>query len=239
MMISGQLTHQAPVDLTTALASSYCPPKDYAAAFATRQDAYGMPLRLPALMPQGSKGSGGGYGVWSLARTMRQQQNLSPTPSDELPAKKSVSRTYKTHSRMGANESCTPTPPSMISTSSHPSNTSVNSTTGLTASSRPPKKDYDAIYAALHDKYGPLGYGQRPPRRKTVQGSTSSPKSVSPPRASSTAPPLRSSAAQSLVQASASGGEIAGSTSRIQGILKKVKKGLGFIVAVFRRNGKD
>ncbi|KAJ7914264.1 hypothetical protein B0H13DRAFT_2003090 [Mycena leptocephala] len=74
----------------------------------------------------------------------------------------------------------------MISSTSHPSSSSVNSTTELTAAYRPPQKDYAAAYAALQEKYGPTGYGQRTPAtapkpRKTL----SAPKSCTPPSSSS------------------------------------------------------
>ncbi|KAJ7268055.1 hypothetical protein C8J57DRAFT_1469386 [Mycena rebaudengoi] len=50
----------------------------------------------------------------------------------------------------------------MTGSPSHPSRTSIDSTTGLTAAYRPPQKDYMAIYATLQDKYGPTGAGHSP-----------------------------------------------------------------------------
>ncbi|KAJ7618912.1 hypothetical protein DFH06DRAFT_1483284 [Mycena polygramma] len=76
----------------------------------------------------------------------------------------------------------------MISTSSNPSSDSVNSATGLTATNRPPQKDYAAAYAALQDKYGPAGYGQPAPANAPKPGKTSgASKAATPPRSASSA----------------------------------------------------
>ncbi|KAJ6453200.1 hypothetical protein C8R47DRAFT_1083502 [Mycena vitilis] len=87
---------------------------------------------------------------------------------------------------------------SMISTSSHPSSASVNSATGLTATARPPQKDYAAAYAALQDKYGPAGYGQLAPANAPKPGETSgASKSAPPPRSASSAEAHEGSSASS------------------------------------------
>ncbi|KAJ7268058.1 hypothetical protein C8J57DRAFT_1228658 [Mycena rebaudengoi] len=58
---------------------------------------------------------------------------------------------------------------------SHPSRTSIDSTTGLTAAYRPPQKDYAAAYGALQDKYGPHGSGY-PPEPVVSKSTAASPK---------------------------------------------------------------
>lgn len=47
----------------------------------------------------------------------------------------------------------------MISGSTHPSSTSVDSTTALANEYRPPQKDYAAAFAALQNTYGTPGMG--------------------------------------------------------------------------------
>ncbi|KAJ6624375.1 hypothetical protein B0H10DRAFT_1943265 [Mycena sp. CBHHK59/15] len=76
----------------------------------------------------------------------------------------------------------------MISSAANPSNTSIDSTTALAVSYRPPQKDYAAAFASLHDKYGPTGLGRRvetsvQPVVSFGQGHTA-PKSSAPRQAS-------------------------------------------------------
>ncbi|KAJ7874226.1 hypothetical protein B0H14DRAFT_3437899 [Mycena olivaceomarginata] len=53
----------------------------------------------------------------------------------------------------------------MISGSPHPSRTSVDSTTPLGNSYRPPPKDYAAAFAALQTTYGVRGVAAAPPKK--------------------------------------------------------------------------
>ncbi|KAJ7505875.1 hypothetical protein B0H11DRAFT_2220510 [Mycena galericulata] len=60
----------------------------------------------------------------------------------------------------------------MISESAHLSRTSVDSTTALTASYRPPQKDFAAALATLQDAYGTHSVGQSLPTLPTIQSKT-------------------------------------------------------------------
>ncbi|KAJ6566866.1 hypothetical protein B0H19DRAFT_715039 [Mycena capillaripes] len=101
----------------------------------------------------------------------------------------------------------------MISSSSHPSSTSVDSATGLTAAYRPPQKDYAAVYAALHEKYGPSAsaHCEIVPKPTELTGPS---KFVTPPRSSSVPQPSESPASPVTPHAT---------ESRVQAAMKSVR----------------
>ncbi|KAJ7503796.1 hypothetical protein B0H11DRAFT_1906208 [Mycena galericulata] len=61
----------------------------------------------------------------------------------------------------------------MTSESAHLSRTSVDSTTALAASYRPPQRDFAAALATLQDAYGTPSVGQTLPTLPTIQSKTS------------------------------------------------------------------
>ncbi|KAJ6584355.1 hypothetical protein B0H19DRAFT_1058784 [Mycena capillaripes] len=99
----------------------------------------------------------------------------------------------------------------MISSSSHPSSTSVDSATGLTAAYRPPQKDYAAAYAALHEKYGSFAHGQTVPKPTEITGPS---KSATPPRSSSRPQPSESTASPATPPTT---------ESRVQAAMKRLR----------------
>ncbi|KAJ7503789.1 hypothetical protein B0H11DRAFT_2222408 [Mycena galericulata] len=76
----------------------------------------------------------------------------------------------------------------MISESAHLSRASVDSTTALTASYRPPQKDFAAALATLQDAYATPSVGQSLPTLPTIQSKTStSPADIQPSDTSTSA----------------------------------------------------
>ncbi|KAJ7119819.1 hypothetical protein C8R44DRAFT_788906, partial [Mycena epipterygia] len=75
----------------------------------------------------------------------------------------------------------------MLGDSTHPSSTSVDSTTALASSYRPPQKDYAAAFGALQVAYGAPGSGYGPSTGSTVKNPAAAPERAIPSPKSPTA----------------------------------------------------
>lgn len=116
----------------------------------------------------------------------------------------------------------------MISSSSHPSSSSLNSATGLTAEYRPPQKDYAAAYAALHEKYGSSAYGQAIPKLEEIGGHSKSATAPRSPQDLSSPPqPSENSASQATPSAT---------KNRVQTAMRRLRAMLGSVFG-FRSRG--
>ncbi|KAF8194365.1 hypothetical protein K438DRAFT_2017447 [Mycena galopus ATCC 62051] len=225
-MISGS-SHpsRTSVNSTTPLGNTYRPPpKDYAAAFGALQTTYGHGAPgigagpasgSPLPKPQGGTGIESGTSKKSNKPGSPPRVALATPPGDSVAAETDRSRktgAVKAAAKKVANAvraafrkifgggvgTTLRAHIIMLSSTSYPSSSSVNSATQLTAAFRPPPKDYAAAYATLQEKYGPSGYGQRAPETapqpresRSTLGITASHGTSSPPENSSdqTMPP--------------------------------------------------
>ncbi|KAJ7776812.1 hypothetical protein DFH07DRAFT_951429 [Mycena maculata] len=114
----------------------------------------------------------------------------------------------------------------MISESAHPSRTSVDSTTALASSYRPPQKDYAAAFAALQNTYGAPGMGQRSPREAVVMnvgvvpGSPSAGTKKTPASSTKITPVIQPGNTSTAPRSSASQ---TGAKAKAKGILKAIE----------------